>query len=66
VTVVDRVFDAASGTFGVRLELPNRQRKLPAGMRCKASFNGIGDDVQLRGATPMKLTPKRVPGQAAK
>jgi len=66
VSVVDRVFDAASGTFGVRLDLPNRQRKLPAGMRCKASFSGIGDDAQLRGAAPMKLTPKRAPGPAGK
>jgi RND family efflux transporter MFP subunit len=38
VTVVDRVIDGASGTFGVRLELPNRQGKLPAGMRCRVRF----------------------------
>lgn len=38
VTVVDKVLDAASGTFGVRLELPNEDRKLPAGLRCKADF----------------------------
>jgi RND family efflux transporter MFP subunit len=38
VTVVDRVLDAASGTFGVRLELPNEDRKLPAGLRCRAEF----------------------------
>src|SRR4030095_7618344 len=29
--VVDRVLDAASGTFGVRLEMENPGRKLPAG-----------------------------------
>lgn len=34
VTVVDRVVDAASGTFGVRLELPNPGHALPAGLRC--------------------------------
>jgi multidrug efflux pump subunit AcrA (membrane-fusion protein) len=34
VTVVDRVVDAASGTFGVRLELPNPGNKIPAGIRC--------------------------------
>ena len=28
VKVVDRVFDAASGTFGVQLELPNPGSKL--------------------------------------
>lgn len=38
VKVVDRVIDAASGTFGVRLELPNRQGKVPAGIRCRVRF----------------------------
>ena len=39
VTVVDKVVDAASGTFGVRLELPNPDLKLPAGLRCTVRFN---------------------------
>jgi multidrug efflux pump subunit AcrA (membrane-fusion protein) len=39
VKIVDRVVDAASGTFGVRLELPNRDRGLPAGVRCKVQFH---------------------------
>ena len=38
VTVVDRVVDAASGTFGVRLELPNPDLKLPAGLKCTVRF----------------------------
>ena len=38
VKVVDRVIDAASGTFGVRLELPNRNRAIPAGVRCRVRF----------------------------
>lgn len=38
VTVVDRVVDAASGTFGVRLELPNHDLKLPAGLKCSVRF----------------------------
>ena len=38
VRVVDRVIDAASGTFGVRLELPNRNREIPAGARCRVRF----------------------------
>ncbi len=41
VTIVDRVLDAASGTFGVRLELPNADHALPAGIRCKVIFPGI-------------------------
>jgi multidrug efflux pump subunit AcrA (membrane-fusion protein) len=39
VTVVDRVLDAASGTFGVRLALPNPDLRLPAGIRCKVEFD---------------------------
>lgn len=39
VKVVDRVMDAASGTFGVRLELPNPELKLPAGLKCKVRFS---------------------------
>lgn len=38
VTVVDRVIDAASSTFGVRLELPNPDYKIPAGFKCRARF----------------------------
>lgn len=38
VKIVDRVIDAASGTFGVRLELPNPNYKLPAGLKCKVIF----------------------------
>ncbi|HVK54494.1 MAG TPA: efflux RND transporter periplasmic adaptor subunit [Burkholderiales bacterium] len=38
VTLVDRVIDAASNTFRVRLSLPNPDRRIPAGLRCKADF----------------------------
>lgn len=38
VTIVDRVVDPGSGTFGVRLELPNPGNKLPAGIRCSVRF----------------------------
>jgi len=38
VVVVDKVINAASGTFGVRLELPNPKQLLPAGARCKVHF----------------------------
>jgi len=38
VVIVDRVADAASGTFGVRLTLPNSEHRLPAGLRCKIEF----------------------------
>ena len=39
VKVIDRVVDAASGTFGVRLELPNPKHTLPAGVRCRVQFD---------------------------
>ena len=39
VTVVDPVIDAASGTFGVRLELPNPGGKIPSGIKCRVRFN---------------------------
>ena len=38
---VDRVIDAASATFVVRLELPNAQMTVPAGSRCTAEFDGL-------------------------
>jgi RND family efflux transporter MFP subunit len=38
VKVVDRIVDAASGTFGVRLELPNRKQTIPSGVRCRVQF----------------------------
>ncbi len=38
IRVMDEVFDAASGTFGVRLSLPNPNRVLPGGVRCKVEF----------------------------
>ncbi len=38
VSVIDPVMDAASGTFGVRLEVPNPDMLLPAGLRCKIRF----------------------------
>lgn len=43
VKVIDRVLDAASGTFGVRLELHNPQRKILSGIRCRAVFPDIED-----------------------
>jgi RND family efflux transporter MFP subunit len=42
VKVVDLVVDAASGTFGIRLELPNDDHSLPAGLKCKVRFEGNG------------------------
>jgi RND family efflux transporter MFP subunit len=38
VSVIDKVFDAASDTFGVRLMLPNPTHEMPAGVNCTATF----------------------------
>jgi len=43
VRIIDRVFDAASGTFGMRLDLPNPDHKLPAGLRCRIEIAGAPD-----------------------
>lgn len=39
IVIVDKMVDAASGTIGVRLELPNPANKLPAGLKCRVEFN---------------------------
>ncbi len=41
VTQVDKVIDAASGTFQVRMDLPNPAAALPGGLRCRASLKGL-------------------------
>jgi RND family efflux transporter MFP subunit len=55
VKVVDRVLDAASGTFGVRLELPNPERKIPGGIRCRAVFADIEDTLVGKGRTSTRV-----------
>lgn len=39
ITVIDPVFDARSGTVGIRLELPNPDGRIPAGLRCRVKLN---------------------------
>jgi RND family efflux transporter MFP subunit len=38
VTIVDRLIDSASGTFGVRAELPNPDNQIPGGLHCQVQF----------------------------
>ncbi len=40
VVIVDPVIDSASGTFGVRLELPNPNHRIPAGLTWDVKFPG--------------------------
>jgi membrane fusion protein, heavy metal efflux system len=45
VTRVDKVVDAASNTFRVRLSLPNPGHKLPAGLRCRVDLPNASERV---------------------
>lgn len=38
VNIIDRVVNAASGTYGVFLEVPNPKLDVPAGVKCRAEF----------------------------
>lgn len=46
VQYVDKVVDAASNTFRVRLALPNPGHRLPGGLRCKADWNSRQAGIQ--------------------
>jgi RND family efflux transporter MFP subunit len=52
VVLVDRYLDAASNTFRVRLQLPNPDHRIPAGLRCNAEFNAV----------PAPSPPQQAPG----
>jgi RND family efflux transporter MFP subunit len=43
VKIVDRVVDAASGTFVARIELPNPTMRIPGGVRCQAEIEGVSN-----------------------
>lgn len=47
VVVVDKVIDAASGTFGIRLELPNKDYSIPSGLKCKVHFLPKADQSEI-------------------
>jgi RND family efflux transporter MFP subunit len=40
ISSVDPTIDAASGTFVVFLDMPNRRLDMPSGVKCQATFNG--------------------------
>lgn len=41
VTLVDQVIDGPSNTFGIRLSFPNPENRLPSGLKCRVSFDGV-------------------------
>jgi RND family efflux transporter MFP subunit len=55
VTIVDKVIDSASSTFGVRLEMPNEKQKMPSGLKCVVKF-----DIEEIGGG-VKTTANRIP-----
>ncbi|MBC7699728.1 efflux RND transporter periplasmic adaptor subunit [Aquabacterium sp.] len=60
VQYVDKVVDAASNSFRVRLSLPNPDHRLPAGLRCKADW-----PVAANGAAPVRPAPRAAPALPA-
>ena len=52
VKSIDKLIDAASGTFAVFLEMPNPKLEVSAGVKCRAQFSNAIE-------TPPSETPKR-------
>ena len=66
VVLVDKIIDAASNTFRVRLALPNPGNKLPAGARCRVELpdaDGVAD-AAATAVKPAAYTPgvRRIDG----
>lgn len=57
VVLVDRLVDGASNTFRVRLELPNANLSLPAGLRCKADLGSAATPSAAK-ARPRTTSPR--------
>lgn len=58
VSIVDKVIDSASNTFGVRLELPNAEHQLPSGLKCLVRF-----EIEDNHGEVAKVTARIGPGQ---
>lgn len=41
VVLVDQVIDGPSNTFGIRLSFPNPGNRLPSGLKCRVTFDGV-------------------------
>jgi RND family efflux transporter MFP subunit len=65
VSVVDRVADAASGTYRARLSLPNPDYDLPSGLRCTVKFLAEGEQLDASVAVPAPRSLSRPFGAAA-
>ncbi len=45
VVLVDQVIDGPSNTFGIRLSFPNPENRLPSGLKCRVTFEGVPLDL---------------------
>jgi RND family efflux transporter MFP subunit len=54
VTIVDKVIDSASSTFGVRLELSNADQQMPSGLKCMVRFE-IEEDLDALDKASVRL-----------
>lgn len=55
IRTVDRVVDAAAGTFGVVAQVDNAKQSLPGGIRCKLKIDDL--KVEKNSASPLGLAP---------
>lgn len=65
VTLVDRVIDAASNSFRVRLTLPNPDHTVPSGLRCSVDFGGSGATSASAAQPGVPARPAGKPASAA-
>lgn len=64
VVMVDRVIDPASGTFTVRMNLPNPDHAIPSGLHCELRF--LEDEAeQVGAAAPTEAPPARAEAEPA-
>lgn len=56
VTIADRFIDAASNTFGIRLELANPEQKIPSGLKCQVRFAGKSQTAEQPGGTAQAVS----------
>lgn len=69
VKIVDNVVDAASGTFGIRIELENKNYTLPSGLKCSVRFLGKDKTAikpsRAAGTSPKNTTRPKLDAPAA-
>ena len=62
VVVVDKVVDAASGTFGIRLELQNEDNQVPGGLKCTVRFFNEDEEAEYARRSSVKNVSTAIAG----